>query len=713
MSFFARIRAAAGILRRGAPFDRFLGGLITTSAQARDLVQPMRNSPWVMRAIKHVAGPIAAVRLDFSAGGEPLTDPRLDQFFRAPARRRSGKLSLPDTIEAMTGWLKLKGECFLILDDSLLVPFPSAALPAPFIIAPPDRMSPIEDGELIRGWSYQDARGRRQVLLPEQVIHVAAWNPYDDLRGLAEYDAAAPAASADYAAGQYNLNLMRANGDRGPYISLKNGGMVPEAQRKQILEQLREKRELAARGEFKAVFLTGDMEVQDPAAQVIDEALLHSRLQNRHEVFIAFGVPPTFADLEQSYSIGSQSAWYRLIVDTCMPTGCKIAEAFRLVAERITGTAVEARFDWDDHPVMQAVRAERIATGNTLWNMGLSLDDVSEYLRLDLPSTPTSGISYLPFSVAPAAPTAAPAVDPATDPSLAEVPSADPVQMMCTALALRGRAQQTERCTCCWAPEDVLQRAGANPDWRRHMASRRPAIARTRSWFSRALLSARAATLARISERAELLRAAPAPATRAAAADFIFSLPEWKATLMAGLRGVAKSSLVEAGKQVLQEIGRPDDPWSVPDTKVLEFLSKRENRISGLADAVWQDTKASLDAGISAGETSAQLAQRIRETFGGLDKERAQTIAITETGAAFGFGRQEAMQEAGVSAKRWLTSGLPNVRATHLAAEGQVVPVDQAFSVGGAQLLHPGDPNGPAAEVINCHCVSVAEIPEE
>jgi hypothetical protein len=43
---------------------------------------------------------------------------------------------------------------------------------------------------------------------------------------------------------------------------------------------------------------------------------------------------------------------------------------------------------------------------------------------------------------------------------------------------------------------------------------------------------------------------------------------------------------------------------------------------------------------------------------------------------------------------------------------GDVVPVDEPFSVNGSELMYPGDPAGPASETINCRCTVATVIPE-
>jgi len=98
-----------------------------------------------------------------------------------------------------------------------------------------------------------------------------------------------------------------------------------------------------------------------------------------------------------------------------------------------------------------------------------------------------------------------------------------------------------------------------------------------------------------------------------------------------------------------------------------------------------------------------QLALEIEYLFPTTYKDRALTIAQTETGIAYGVTNHETMLRNGVDAHEWLTLG-SNPRAAHLAANRQVRPIDQPFWVGGERLAHPGDPSGSAGNVINCHC---------
>jgi uncharacterized protein with gpF-like domain len=88
-------------------------------------------------------------------------------------------------------------------------------------------------------------------------------------------------------------------------------------------------------------------------------------------------------------------------------------------------------------------------------------------------------------------------------------------------------------------------------------------------------------------------------------------------------------------------------------------------------------------------------------------------IARTETHGAANYGAGRAARETNLPLNReWIASGDERTRETHAEADGQIVGMDEPFTVGGASLMYPGDPAGPAEEVINCRC-SVGFIVDE
>lgn len=407
--------------RRGlaswAPID--LGPALEAGGSA--LREPYRESVWVHAAIRHISTPLAALPIEHSAhppGGRSagathaaprrtaraaaglISDPRLDRFWASPA---VGMSSFGEFVEALVCWRKLAGEAFIILGDDSLVPFPEVRdAMAPVLVARPDRMRHVVQGGRLVGWEYTDGDGRSHALLPDQVVQLRQWNPYDDFRGLGDYEAARMAAETDAASGRFVRNLAAAQGDQGVYVVAKSG-VLDEKQRDQITALLIQKRRMQQQGVFSPVFLTGDVSVEDPKVRSVDAAFLESRRMSAGEIFVAFGVPPSLAKERAAYATGSSSDYARLICDTCVPESTRIAEVIGVVSSILLGRSVWASFVWDEHPVMQEVRRERMATIEKLWSVGMPMREVSRYLDLDLPRFPGDETGWLPMRAASAA----------------------------------------------------------------------------------------------------------------------------------------------------------------------------------------------------------------------------------------------------------------------------------------------------------------------
>jgi hypothetical protein len=97
---------------------------------------------------------------------------------------------------------------------------------------------------------------------------------------------------------------------------------------------------------------------------------------------------------------------------------------------------------------------------------------------------------------------------------------------------------------------------------------------------------------------------------------------------------------------------------------------------------------------------------------------RGQTVGRTEALASLNEASDEALRQAvdeGLAppdaVKRiWDATGDLRTRPDHVAADGQPRGLDEPFIVGGMSMMHPGDPAGGAANVINCRCIVRHEI---
>ena len=105
----------------------------------------------------------------------------------------------------------------------------------------------------------------------------------------------------------------------------------------------------------------------------------------------------------------------------------------------------------------------------------------------------------------------------------------------------------------------------------------------------------------------------------------------------------------------------------------------------------------------------------LKNQFNTYSQFQSERLVRTEATAAANFATmqsattifpKEQMQ------KEWIASFDDRTRSTHSEADGQIVMANDTFFVGGSQMMFPGDPSAPAAEVINCRC-SIAYIPIE
>ena len=193
-----------------------------------------------------------------------------------------------------------------------------------------------------------------------------------------------------------------------------------------------------------------------------------------------------------------------------------------------------------------------------------------------------------------------------------------------------------------------------------------------------------------------------ANATTPVAADFMFSADEFSESFFGEMR--------QAGRDAFKVSARGLVGSELRGKRITarglgaEFLIKRENLLKDVPDEIYQDIAGRLEAA-AAGEGEAGLADAIRSAFDQTYEGRAETVARTETASVYGAASQAAV-EADYAFKRWLSASDADVRDSHAAVNGEVVPVDEVFSNG---LAYPGDPSGPPEEVINCRCVLVGE----
>lgn len=170
----------------------------------------------------------------------------------------------------------------------------------------------------------------------------------------------------------------------------------------------------------------------------------------------------------------------------------------------------------------------------------------------------------------------------------------------------------------------------------------------------------------------------------------------------------------EVGSWQLKSVGS-STAFNMLDARVVGYLTEfAGHKIRRVNATTRRQIVVALAQGISEGEGSAALARRVKKVYNGRGIAGAKAIARTETTAATGFARQNALEQAGpglIAGKKWRAARDRRTRRSHRALDNVVVPLRRPFvTINGHRAMHPGD-FGVASENVNCRCTIVPVFP--
>lgn len=190
-----------------------------------------------------------------------------------------------------------------------------------------------------------------------------------------------------------------------------------------------------------------------------------------------------------------------------------------------------------------------------------------------------------------------------------------------------------------------------------------------------------------------------------------FGLTTWDDDVDAEVTPVIRDILQEVAAGTVSFLALPESVKSLVlgridvDYEAVSFTA----RIKGIGPDVADELRQTLNQGSSLGESIPKLQQRVQDVFD-VGTRRGETIARTEIHAAAertSNTTAAAMHAETPLLKTWVATLDPRTRDEHSAADGQQVPFDQPFDVGGEPLDYPGDPAGSAENTVNCRCSCV------
>ena len=143
-----------------------------------------------------------------------------------------------------------------------------------------------------------------------------------------------------------------------------------------------------------------------------------------------------------------------------------------------------------------------------------------------------------------------------------------------------------------------------------------------------------------------------------------------------------------------------------------QYILSRSILYQGMSENLTRQVDTAISSARAQDLSATQTQKFLRQQFPRISRVQAARIARTETHNAASFAshtyNKKTADELDIKMmKKWVAVADERTRTAHVEANGQTVPMDEDFTIGGAKMEYAGDPKGGAKNVVNCRCVIV------
>ena len=695
MTFLERVKGLFGVSFGTPGAGTFISaqqwalGLPVTSTSG--IEYPYAQHPTVSIAISTIAEDAASVARQMYPEGKRNEDSEIESHPILDLWKKPNQIMSGDDIwVASYTFFKLLGECIWYypglrvgIDGGLRASRRSTGTIE--IIDPTSVTVELKNGELL----YKQRVNGVDVPLDMQFLtHFKRFNPYNPMRGLSQLDALALELNIDWNAASWNKAFFGdQNGIPTGMLIPGETNIVPSADREEYLKQFNS-RHSKKRG---VGILPPGWKWQDVGGQPKDMEFGTQREFSREQILAVFGVPPFMAgvlDKANYANAREQSANYWNGPITRML--CYFSSVINY--DFLPKVGVQGVEVWPDFERVRALvedLGQKMTVAAQMFAMGFTKRMINDRLDLgmDVEELDDPDVGYLPISVIP--------VDMVEEAHTPAGPSPDQQQQQ----PGNGETPPPQKAML----ERFMKSAGRRENvWRSISMRTRDLEARFEKAIRKHFREIESEVLAHMSS---LKGWNLTNGIEKADSSSLFDIQYSKGKLIRMTLPLHTAALDRGGTAVMSEIGT-GDAFDQLSPSVSAKLAELTRKIVKIDDTVERQLRESLVEGIKAGEGISELSKRVEQVMDA-SRSRAATIARTETGNAFSFGRVEGMRQAGISKQEWLTAHDEHVRESHAAQDGEVRALDEAFTNG---LRYPGDSSGLPEEVINCRCTVVPVV---
>ncbi len=674
----------------------------------------------VYACVNKIAGAASSIKwklyTDRTMSREIESHPLLDLW-----RRPNSQMGTAELIEQLFGFLHLDGNSYLWANR----PNPKEP-PVELWALHPNLIKVVAGQYDIQGYVYGWGTGQAQDYDVDQIMHLKLPS-YDDKPhyGLSPIEVAMRTIDQMNAGNDWNTALMQ--NDARPSAVFTSKGYLTTEQRNQVKRELQKK--YSGKGNAgKPLVLEADMGYQNMAIPPKELDWLSSRGFNAREIAMILDVPPilvgdqtgqTYANLKEAKQslftenvlpkmyrmVDHANIWLVPMYEDLAKSGAWLSydkKDIEVLAELYTATeqafAERALNLWNDGGCslryLQEVQGMEPKKSIYLdvYKFGAVLvreEDLEVYAMqaLQKPAAPPLPVPEPLLNQGPGLP-ALPAPKPGTT-TVTEVPPEDgkrrPVMAEHKVIDLTTKEDKDA-----YAAQMETDRA----KWETEIA------ARLAKYFD--------------SERVTVEHALGACSTEQEVEDAVeTALSSMQDTLLQVIYNVWLDVSVDIGGQVAAALAEEKGAFRdfvalFGESQVKYLLTLAGTKIKQISTAILAKIRLELTNGVALGESIPELAKRIDTLY--LDQiipNRSTAIASAEVVSSSNWASVQAAKSSDLPlVKVWLAIEDKRTRPAHAEADGQEVPMDEKFDVGGELLDFPGDPSGSPGNILHCRCTS-------
>ncbi len=616
---------------------------------------PYSQNPSVYKAVKAITDNVPQTEIKFyeksDPDGEAIPFDKLDKHIQRLFTKPNPIMNIKEYIQYFAGFIALNGESITIKIKSQGQVAGSSQAPAELLIDNPARFKEVKDSTtgMRTGWIYKNREYKN-----DEVIYSRDFNNLDVNRGLSPNVPLKVIIESDNAARNYNKKFF--DNDTTPSVAVETEKQLSEKQRTRIEDWFRKKYQ-GIKNAFKFVVLEQGLKLRSVAPSHKDMLFDKQTKFSREEILGTYRTPKALFnitdDLNYATFIGQMKIFW---VYTLAPILRKIEYSLNSDLIKQIDDKIIMRFDFSNVPAFKEDFADKVTTGKLLQEMGHPINDINRKLQLGMEEQAWGNDWWVGFSQVPAG-------------SVPVVPEGD----------AKGAKKIVKGIDPAKAERLFMVH--------HHNIEKgfTPAI-------SKYFFEQRKIVLAEINEKSidkavtKINWAEEDKKLIKISAPYISEGVKAGATIAGTLTNIALNDVV------LQ-------------TLLSSITTERAQLITRINDTVRDQLNVTLNAGIVAGETVQQISDRVRDVYN-IAGNRAKIIARTETTAAMNASSMSYYDKAGVRNKQWVTAGDERVRSSHMAMNGNIIPITASFANG---VITPGV-GGSAAETINCRCTIIPVI---